>query len=370
MGKWFLALAPTLHLFVPLLPFPYDFTILADVFMSHPNIESVIGIEEHRIAIIDVPFTHPDFPALFETCSREPYTRVVLCTQCVGVSQAQGFRDEVTRIGSLAGRDMLLHGVVPSSVGDADNVFAPGEIITHLFCAVDEGQRGGGGAVQRLLKNVAEFVRESFVESPHCCTARSAVLAGAADCLAGLLTALPVMQPDIPMQWPAVPAQLHTVLKMIHDQSGGRDGMLEHEVYASVLPLAHVIQSWLTPLDLVVAALAHAIKRAMWCPGVAAWDPLLHSFTSKNLRECFANKLVVKVMAQDAAAAAAAAVAAVAAAPGPAFVSRSADRPLADHGGVYTALLNAHASRCPVAAPVPSICSHAIHVFVFSASDR
>jgi hypothetical protein len=38
-------------LFVPLLPLPHDFTILTEVFMSHPNIESVIGIEAQRIAI-------------------------------------------------------------------------------------------------------------------------------------------------------------------------------------------------------------------------------------------------------------------------------------------------------------------------------
>ncbi len=81
----------------PSLPFPPP---------QPPPPSSVIGIPDHRIAIIDLPLDHPDFPAVFETCCRESYVRVVLCTQYVGVSQTQGFRDEVMRVGSGTGRDM------------------------------------------------------------------------------------------------------------------------------------------------------------------------------------------------------------------------------------------------------------------------
>jgi hypothetical protein len=347
IGQWLLALAPTLHLFVPLLPLPYDFTILADFFMSHPNIESVIGIEAQRIAIVDLPFTHPDFPALFETCCRESHTRVVLCTQVVGVIQAQSFRDEVMRVGSLAGRDMLLHGLVPASTGDSDNALAPGELVAQMLFALEESQGGGAEVVQRALKSAAQFAREAAVEPPHGCTARSLLLAGLADGFAGHLTALPVMCPDAPLQWSVMPQQLHPLLHAVHDKSCRQDAMLEQEGYASLLPLSSVIHTWLNPVECVAAALAHAIKRALCVAGAWARDPLMHCYASKNLRGCFANMLVVKVLAQDAAAAAAAADAAASAnVSGPAFVVRGADRAPLNQGGYHTGLLHTNASRC------------------------
>ncbi len=347
IGRWLLALAPTLHIFAPILPLPYDFTVLADLFMSHPNIESVVGIEEHRIAIIDLPFTHPDFPALFETCCREAYTRIVLCTQCVGFSQAQNFRDEVMRVASGVGRETVLHGLVPSSTGDSDNAFAPAELITHLLCALEEGLGVGREVVQKKLGNFAEFARETCTEAPHGCTARSAILAELADGLGGLLTALPVLSPDVPMQWSAMPQQLHPLLQKVLDKNGRRDGSLEQEAYTTVLPLSHIIQPWLTPMEWAAAALAHAIRRALCFTGLGAWDHLMHCFSSKNFRECFANKLVIRVLAQDATDAAAAAVSAAAAnvTPGPANVVRGPARLQAQHAATYSGLLNSNASR-------------------------
>jgi hypothetical protein len=267
--------------------------------------------------------------------------------QCTGVSHAQSFRDDVTRVASVAGRDIALHGLVPSSTGDGENAFAPVELITRCLWAIEEEQGSGREAVHRALKCVADFARESGAQPLHGCTARNTILSELAGDLAGDLSALPVIRPDAPLQWSKIPQQLNKLLQSIHDKSGSQDAALEQDACSLLVPLSRDVHSWTTPIECVTAALAHAVKRALSTAETAVCDALMHCYASKNLRSCAATNLVVKVLAEEAAAAVAAAAAcAQDAAPGPsAFGARGADKWTTDVGGVYTYVLNSNALR-------------------------